>query len=87
MPIFKEVVSFLSAKRKRKNFKELSSLLTSRQDSDGSGENSLCSCHRSFFKIIKTNKNFKYNIEGKKLSIACNLNDSFPVCLMSSRHV
>lgn len=40
-----------------------------------------------FFKIIKTNKNFKYNIEEKKLSIACNLSNSFPVCLMSSRHV
>ena len=24
-----------------------------------------CSCHRSYFKIIKTNKNFKYNIEEK----------------------
>ena len=65
MPICKEVVSFLSGERKGKNFKDLSSLLTSWQDSDGNGENSLCSRHRYFFKILKTNKNFKYNIEEK----------------------
>ena len=76
MPIFKEAACFLLVERKGKNFKELSFFLTSWQDSDGSGENRLCSYHRSFFKIIKTGKNFKYNIEEKKLSIACNLNNS-----------